>query len=232
MRKQLASSDQFPKMSAVILVTPRYALLQYFLTAAMRPGVEALQARSCSRGGRSAPPLSRAARRRRAAAIALSAADSQSVLALTLPHSHSYPASSLFFPHQLFLSPSSHLPLPPPSSPPLLFLSYPSFFFYHLYFPHSSPSFSLPFPSPPILSSISLFPYTSSFLSFLFSIYLSSYIPLLLSSLIFSLSSYSYFFLSSSSFFALCASQRIINSRSSIGCSCCLDSADVCYRLC
>jgi hypothetical protein len=31
--KQLASSDQFPKMSAGILVTPGYAGLQYFLTA-------------------------------------------------------------------------------------------------------------------------------------------------------------------------------------------------------
>ena len=31
--KQLAASDQFPKMSAGILVTPGYAGLQYFLTA-------------------------------------------------------------------------------------------------------------------------------------------------------------------------------------------------------
>ncbi len=31
--KQLANSDQFPKMSAGILVTPGYAGLQYFLTA-------------------------------------------------------------------------------------------------------------------------------------------------------------------------------------------------------
>ena len=34
--KQLASSDQFPKMSAGILVTPGYAGLQYFLTASGR----------------------------------------------------------------------------------------------------------------------------------------------------------------------------------------------------